>query len=93
MGSASPKHRVIVPGVTGARNVKWLNKIIASNEESHSFWQRQDYKMFSPATDWDTVDWDSAPSIQDMPVNSAICVPHTDATVDTYTTEVLGMCF
>lgn len=88
--STDRHRRVIVPGVTGARNVKWLTKVVASDEESHSFWQRRDYKMFSPATDWDTVDWDNAPSIQDMPVNSAICVPETNTTVDTYTTEMLG---
>ena len=31
--------RVVCPGITGARSVKWLGKIRASSEESHSFWQ------------------------------------------------------
>nr|XP_031843225.1 probable sulfite oxidase, mitochondrial [Nomia melanderi] len=67
--------RVIVPGVVGARNVKWLGKIIVSKEESHSQWQQGDYKGFSPSTNWDNVDFSKAPAIQEMPVISAICTP------------------
>ncbi|XP_057332007.1 sulfite oxidase, mitochondrial [Microplitis mediator] len=67
--------RVIVPGVVGARNVKWLGKIIISNEESWSQFQRGDYKGFSPSVDWDTVDFSKSPAILDMPVTSAICTP------------------
>lgn len=74
--------RVVVPGVAACRSVKWLSKIVASGEESHSFWQREDYKSFSPSVDWDTVDWNSAPSIQNMPVTSQICSPSDGATVD-----------
>ncbi|XP_078033227.1 sulfite oxidase [Augochlora pura] len=73
--------RVIVPGVVGARNVKWLDKIIISKEESHSQWQRGDYKGFSPSTDWDDVDFSKAPAIQEMPVVSAICTPESMETV------------
>ena len=32
--------RVVVPGTTGARSVKWLSRIIASKEESGSHWQK-----------------------------------------------------
>lgn len=67
--------RVIVPGVVGARNVKWLGRIIISNDESMSHWQQNDYKGFSPSTDWDTVDFSKSPAIQNMPVTSAICSP------------------
>lgn len=67
--------RVIVPGVVGARNVKWLGHIIISENESDSHWQQRDYKGFSPSTDWDTVDFSKSPAIQNMPVTSAICVP------------------
>lgn len=65
--------RVIVPGVVGARNVKWVGKVILSEGESSSHWQRQDYRSFSPDVDWDSVDFSQAPSIQEMPVVSAIC--------------------
>ena len=67
--------RVVCPGVVGARNVKWLSRIIASNEESKSHWQQNDYKGFSPNIDWHNVDFKSAPAIQDSPVTSAICLP------------------
>ena len=56
--------RVVVPGITGARSVKWVRRVIASREESASHWQQRDYKSFSPSVDWDTVDWSSAPAIQ-----------------------------
>jgi sulfite oxidase len=76
--------RAVVPGVVGARNVKWLNKIVASDKESDSHWQQKDYKSFSPSTDWDTVDWGAAPAIQELPVNSAIIQPttHDSLTLD-----------
>lgn len=67
--------RAIVPGVVGARNVKWLGKIILSDKESSSHWQQNDYKGFSPSTDWDTVDFSKSPAIQELPVISAICLP------------------
>lgn len=70
-----PPLRAIVPGVVGARNVKWLNRIVLSEEESPSFWQQQDYKVFSPAVDWSNVDWRRAPAIQEYPVQSGICEP------------------
>ncbi|KAK2600374.1 hypothetical protein N8I77_009912 [Diaporthe amygdali] len=62
--------RAVVPGHVAARSVKWLSKIVISDEESTSQWQRRDYKSFGP--NQRDVDWDSAPAIQEMPVTSAI---------------------
>ncbi|XP_077339546.1 sulfite oxidase, mitochondrial [Lithobates pipiens] len=73
--------RVIVPGVVGARNVKWLGQISVSTEESSSHWQQNDYKGFNPSIDWDTVDFKSSPSIQELPVQSAITEPKAGQTV------------
>lgn len=67
--------RAVVPGVVGARNVKWLAKVSLSKKESPGQFQQNDYKSFSPSVDWDTVDFSKAPAIQEMPVTSAICVP------------------
>ena len=64
--------RVIVPGTVAARSVKWLNRIVISKEESTSQWQRRDYKCFGPNVGIDNADWDSAPAIQETPVQSAI---------------------
>ncbi|MBN3291953.1 SUOX protein, partial [Polypterus senegalus] len=74
--------RVVVPGVVGARNVKWLGKIILSAEESQSHWQQNDYKGFSPSVDWDTVDFSSAPAIQELPIQSAITEPENGAILE-----------
>ncbi|KHN95477.1 Oxidoreductase, molybdopterin-binding domain protein [Metarhizium album ARSEF 1941] len=62
--------RAIVPGHVAARSVKWLNHITLSDEESTSQWQRKDYKCFGP--NQTKVDWDAAPAIQELPVQSAI---------------------
>ena len=68
--------RALVPGIVAARSVKWLSKIVISDEESTSQWQRRDYKCFGP--NLKKIDkgkeaiWDEAPAIQEMPVQSAI---------------------
>ncbi|KAJ1324521.1 sulfite oxidase [Microdochium nivale] len=62
--------RVIVPGHVAARAVKWVNKIVVSDEESQTQWQRRDYKCFGPNET--TQDWDKYKSIQEMPITSAI---------------------
>lgn len=62
--------RSIVPGHVAARSVKWLKRVTLSDEESTSQWQRRDYKCFGPNEV--NVDWDAAPAIQEMPVQSAI---------------------
>jgi sulfite oxidase len=43
---------------------------------------QRDYKSFSPSVDWDNVDWDSAPAIQETPVQSAICEPKAGDVLD-----------
>ncbi|XP_062059479.1 sulfite oxidase, mitochondrial isoform X2 [Lepus europaeus] len=82
--------RVVVPGVVGARHVKWLGRVSVEPEESGSHWQRRDYKGFSPSVDWDTVDFDSAPSIQELPVQSAITEPRAGETVESGEVTVKG---
>jgi len=64
--------RVIVPGYVAARSVKWLTKIVLSNEESQSIWHQKDYKCFGPNETSASIDWNKAPSIMEFPVQSAI---------------------
>jgi sulfite oxidase len=76
--------RVIVPGVAGARSVKWLDRITVQEEESQNHYQRQDYKILPPeVTNKDEAKkyWDLVPAIQDMPVNSVIGSPETGDTI------------
>ena len=63
--------RAMVPGTVAARSVKWLNKIVLSDEESSSQWQRRDYKCFGP-NEGGNPDWESAVAIQETPVQSAV---------------------
>lgn len=76
--------RVIVPGTVGARNVKFLHKIRISKEESTSFWQRKDYKGFPPNVDYNTKNFEqvAGPSIQELPVQSAIIEPKHGACLE-----------
>lgn len=71
--------RVIVPGHVAARCVKWLKKIVVSDEESHTTWQRKDYKCFGPNET--KQDWDKYKSIQKMPITSAITKVRLDDSV------------
>jgi len=64
--------RVVAPGIVGARNVKWVTSVALSDEESHSHWQRRDYKGFCPSVRLEDADYDGAPSIQELPITSAV---------------------
>src|SRR5699024_8421854 len=56
--------------------VKWLSKIILSENESNSHWQRNDYKSFPPSQESATSEqFSAAYAIQELPIQSAICTP------------------
>ncbi|XP_052138018.1 sulfite oxidase-like [Oryza glaberrima] len=65
--------RVVVPGVIGARSVKWLDRIDIIEEECQGFFMQKDYKMFPPSVDWDNIVWSTRKPQMDYPVQSAIC--------------------
>uniref|UniRef100_A0A2P2IVK7 Sulfite oxidase n=1 Tax=Rhizophora mucronata TaxID=61149 RepID=A0A2P2IVK7_RHIMU len=65
--------RVIVPGVIGARSVKWLDSINIIAEECQGFFMQMDYKMFPPSVDWDNIKWSTRKPQMDFPVQCAIC--------------------
>ena len=76
--------RMVVPGVSGCRSVKWLNRITVQSEESENLYQRYDYKILPPqAIDKEAASkyWDVTPALQDMPVNSVIAIPENGDTV------------
>ena len=80
--------RAIVPGSVGARNVKWVSKIVPSAEEAGSTWQRGiQYRGVSPNVasfkGLDPQDPSVAgPPVYQLPVQSAICKPANGAVVD-----------
>ncbi|KAK9120080.1 hypothetical protein Scep_018173 [Stephania cephalantha] len=64
--------RVIVPGVIGARSVKWLDAINIIAEECQGFFMQKDYKMFPPTVDWDNINWSSRRPQMDFPIQVTI---------------------
>jgi sulfite oxidase len=80
--------RIIIPGIVGARMVKWLHKIILSDKESDCHWQQRDYKGFHSSIDWHNVDFTSVPAIMELPVQSAICEPQTGSELEAGSGEV-----
>ncbi|TDZ17637.1 Sulfite oxidase [Colletotrichum orbiculare MAFF 240422] len=84
----SPNHgapvRVIIPGVAGARSVKWLDRITVQKMESSNFYQKRDYKVLPEEVnnaEEAEAHWDTTPALQDMPVNSVIVHPPSGSSV------------
>jgi sulfite oxidase len=72
-----------VPGVVGARSVKWLNKIVLSNEESKSHWQQNDYKVLpNSLKNLKDADFSKYKAVQESPIQSAICKPVNNAVIE-----------
>ncbi|KAA8530102.1 hypothetical protein F0562_004811 [Nyssa sinensis] len=65
--------RGIVPGIIGARSVKWLDSINIIAEECQGFFMQKDYKMFPPSVNWDNIIWSTRRPQMDFPVQCAIC--------------------
>ena len=68
--------RVIVPGVIGARSVKWLRSIRVRKGESPGFYTKKDYKIFPASVQtkkWADSKWLEYQSILALNVNTAMC--------------------
>jgi sulfite oxidase len=90
----SPEHgypaRTIVPGWIGARSVKWLGTILVSDRSSDNFFQARDYKLFPPETTAESAAWDGTDALNEMPVNSVICLPAPASSVRAGSLEARG---
>lgn len=82
--------RAIAPGFAGARQVKWLHKVILSDQESQKAWQQKSYRAFAPDISFerDLSHWpppghilDQAPITQELPVQSLVCHPPQNSVV------------
>lgn len=74
-----PEHggplRVVLPGIVGARQVKWIGQVWGSKDENTSQWQKKDYKTLPQAANEQNPGWDEMPALHDMPVSSGITYP------------------
>ena len=74
--SLPPDHgyplRTVVPGVIGARSVKWLRKIIVSDKPSTNHYVATAYKLVTDGAD---EEWAAAPPLHHFALNSVLCQP------------------
>lgn len=73
--------RLVVPGVSGCRSVKWIKKITLSKEPSQSFWTKFDYKILKEANPKEE-DYSKASPIMETPIQSSILSPIDGSLVD-----------
>ena len=67
--------RLIVPGYAGVRSAKWLTHIEVRDRPSDAPIQARDYKLFPSSVTKEEADWDQGLTIEEMPLNAAICSP------------------
>lgn len=90
----APEHgyplRMVVPGFAGVRSPKWLSSITVQDRPSEEKPQARDYKLFPANVTKETANWQDGTTINDMPLNSAICEPAPFATLGAGATTVRG---
>jgi sulfite oxidase len=73
--------RLMVPGVIGARSVKWLGNINLQDQPSTNFFQAKAYRLFAPDVRQLPEDLDQGVMLEEIWVNSVICAPLDGATL------------
>jgi sulfite oxidase len=90
----APEHgfplRVVTPGYAGVRSPKWLASITVQDAPSDNHMQQRDYKLLPPDVTKANVDWSKGMTINDMPLNSAICEPAPHAALKPGKTVLRG---
>lgn len=75
----APEHgyplRVVSPGYAGVRSPKWVAMITVQATPSDNHMQQRDYRLLPPDVTQENVDWSKGMTINNMPLNSAICSP------------------
>ena len=82
--------RVVVPGYAGVRSTKWVREIRVQDRPSEAFQQAHDYLLFPPDMRAETQDPARGTTIDEMPLNAAICEPAPGASLPEGRTTVRG---
>lgn len=82
----TPNHgfplRIVTPGFAGVRSPKWVAAIEVRDTPSDNPIQAEDYKLLPPdIVSTEDIDWERGVTINELPINSAICEPAADAEV------------
>ena len=90
----APEHgaplRLVVPGYAGVRSAKWLTRIEVRDRPSDAPIQAKDYKLFPASVAKEDADWGRGLTIEEMPLNAAICAPVDGAHVSAGACEIAG---
>lgn len=82
--------RIIVPDYAGVRSAKWIKTIEVRDGPSPSPIQSQDYKLYPASVSEGDADAALGLTIEEMPVNSAICIPEQGQNVPAGITKIEG---
>ena len=82
--------RVVVPGYAGVRSTKWVREIRVQDRPSDAFQQAHDYLLFPPDMRAATQDPARGATIDEMPLNAAICEPAPGASLPQGRTTIRG---
>ena len=82
--------RAIVPGCIGARSVKWLGRIIVSENPSQNYFVSRGYKLLPPDADPQKIKLEQVEPLIEAPLNSAIGMPLAGQTVSAGKLRVAG---
>jgi sulfite oxidase len=82
--------RVMVPGYTGARSVKWLTRITVQDAPSQNHFQAESYRVFPADADPDSDPRELGIPLNELKVNSAILAPVDGQHLEPGSTAVSG---
>lgn len=77
--------RALIPGVAGARSVKWLDHITVQRGMSSNHYMHFDYKVLpEEVVDSESAKpfWRDTPPLMEMPVNSVVVSPESGSTLE-----------
>ncbi len=90
----APEHgyplRVVVPGYAGVRSPKWLCAVTVQDRPSDNHMQQRDYKLFPSDIVKESADWLKGMTIDELPLNAAICEPARLAVLPAGRTAIRG---